>query len=374
MSGDRPIATVSGAWAALRRVAPLVFLGLFPVFVLTFAAITALRADSLGVDFRGELYPQAELVLQGENPFTDPDADLSGGVNRIFPIPAALLATPFTVLPAAAAAGLFAALLLVALGATAWVMGVRDWRIYGLLALWPASLAALQTGNLSIVLGLLVALAWRYRERRYLPGIAIGGAIALKLFLWPLLVWLLALRSYRAAAAAAAISIAGVLAVLPFADLGDFVRLERNLANTFEGQSYNLIGLLMQSGVASRHIASPVSACVGLAVLTAAYLRRSLPLALAASLLLSPIVWLHYFVLLLVPIAAYRPRLSPIWFVPLALWACKGNGEDVRERHVVIALAVLAVVTIVAEWGPFRLDRLRGRGAAPRDATTPAGP
>jgi hypothetical protein len=45
-----------------------------------------------------------------------------------------------------------------------------------------------------------------------------------------------------------------------------------------------------------------------------------LALALAAALLLSPIVWTHYYILLLVPIAIARPRLSALWFVPLAFW------------------------------------------------------
>ena len=34
---------------------------------------------------------------------------------------------------------------------------------------------------------------------------------------------------------------------------------------------------------------------------------------------LTPILWLHYLVLLVVPIALARPRLSALWFVPLAM-------------------------------------------------------
>jgi hypothetical protein len=35
-----------------------------------------------------------------------------------------------------------------------------------------------------------------------------------------------------------------------------------------------------------------------------------------AALALSPIVWMHYFTLLVVPIALVRPRLSWLWFAP----------------------------------------------------------
>ena len=41
--------------------------------------------------------------------------------------------------------------------------------------------------------------------------------------------------------------------------------------------------------------------------------------AIGAAFALSPIVWLHYFVLLYIPIAIVRPRLSWLWALPLAL-------------------------------------------------------
>ena len=46
----------------------------------------------------------------------------------------------------------------------------------------------------------------------------------------------------------------------------------------------------------------------------------ALTLCLAAALAASPIVWMHYFLLLLVPLALIRPRLSPLWLVPFAYW------------------------------------------------------
>src|SRR6185369_3496190 len=48
--------------------------------------------------------------------------------------------------------------------------------------------------------------------------------------------------------------------------------------------------------------------------------ERSLALALAAALVLSPIVWLHYFVLLLVPIALARRTFGAIWLIPPLFW------------------------------------------------------
>jgi hypothetical protein len=46
----------------------------------------------------------------------------------------------------------------------------------------------------------------------------------------------------------------------------------------------------------------------------------TLTLAVAAGLAASPIVWVHYFLLLIVPLALARPRLSVLWFVPFAYY------------------------------------------------------
>jgi hypothetical protein len=55
---------------------------------------------------------------------------------------------------------------------------------------------------------------------------------------------------------------------------------------------------------------------------------------------------LHYFILLLVPIALVRPRLSPLWFAPLSLKWLVGGGwaeGDLFKLLVMLALCVLVV-------------------------------
>lgn len=342
---------------ALNRVAAPAFLGVLPVVITVFWVVESAHHGNLGIDFRGELYPEAKLVLHGHNPFPPPHANLRGGVNRIFPVPAAIAAIPFTLLPVGAASAAAVALLGLAAVATLWVMGVTDWRVYGLVFLWPATISALQVGNITVILTLLGAVAWRYRDSRYLPGVAIGLAVALKLILWPVLFWLVARGRYRAAAVGFALSAASWLLVLPFTSLSDYVHLLENLGDTFAPHSYNVAGLLVQSGVAGLGTAKLIGYLVGAAVLAAACLRRSFPLAVAASILLSPIVWLHYFELLVLPLAAVWTRLSAAWFVPLALLFAPGTSGHVRERHIVLGLVVLAAVTALAEAGPKAMRR-----------------
>jgi hypothetical protein len=55
-------------------------------------------------------------------------------------------------------------------------------------------------------------------------------------------------------------------------------------------------------------------------------------------------VWLHYLLLLYVPLALYRPRLSPIWFAPLALWATPSTHSHGVTWHIALALGVTGLV------------------------------
>jgi hypothetical protein len=42
-------------------------------------------------------------------------------------------------------------------------------------------------------------------------------------------------------------------------------------------------------------------------------------------------VWLDYFAVALVPLAIVRPRLSLVWFLPLATWGVEGAGIGIGD-------------------------------------------
>ena len=98
------------------------------------------------------------------------------------------------------------------------------------------------------------------------------------------------------------------------------------LADGEQGRGYSLVSAGLALGLgpgAARAVAVAVGA--GLIALCwregrRGFDERSLALALAAALALSPIVWLHYFVLLLVPIALARRTFGPIWLIPALFW------------------------------------------------------
>ena len=74
--------------------------------------------------------------------------------------------------------------------------------------------------------------------------------------------------------------------------------------------------------------------------------ERSFTCAVAATLVLSPIVWLHYLVVLLVPLAITRPRFSAIWLLPVLLWISPRPGY--AEGVLTFAPAIVAVILLVA--------------------------
>ena len=338
----------------LVRLAELLLLGVVPVLALVLALWAYAGDDRLALDFHHEVYRQAEAVVDGRDAYESPNADLSDRSNAVWPMAAVLPVVPLTALPPNVADWLATAAVLAALVATLWVLSVRDWRVYGVVLLWPAVIEAVQTANASLPLTLLVAVMWRYRDRAGVAGTALGYAVAVKLFLWPVVVWLALIGRRSAAVVAAAVAAACLLLVLPFIGLADYARLLRNIGETFEHQAYTPFALLTDLGVPDT-AARAVTIAFGFGVLALAWRRRSLGLALAAALILSPIVWRHFFTLLLVPLAVSRPRFDVVWLVPVGMWVGDGtfNGAPWQTACV---LALAAATIVLCERAPRSRD------------------
>lgn len=333
---------------ALRRVSAVVAFGVLPSLALVSMLVIGLRTDSLAADFHHELYPQAKLLLDGVNPFPDPSWDPLAGANFIWPPLAGYVVAPLTVLPAGAADVVIAFLGLVGLGLSLWLVGVRDWRVYGVFCLWPEMAGEMRVSHLTPVLALAAAVAWRARQTSGPPGLAIGLATSVKFLMWPLLVWLAATRRTRDVLVAGAVVCGSLLLVLPYTGLDPYVRSLLRLGRAFDQDSYTVFGLLVQAG-APEALARAAMLVVGCALLVATWRYRSFTLAIAAALALSPIVWLDYFALAAVPLAIHRPRLSWVWFAPIATWGLSGAGLGIGEFwHTARLLVVFAIVLGVA--------------------------
>jgi hypothetical protein len=300
----------------------------------------------------------ADDVLAGRNPFPPADA-LSGDANYVYPPLLALAVAPLAVLPVDLAVAIWVVAGVAAVGAALWLLGVRDWRAYAVALAFPATRDAIGAGTVGPLLLLGIALAWRYRAARpAVAGLAAGLAAALKLFTWPVLVWLAATGRVRAAATGLVVAALAALAswaVIGFDGLAGYPALVRRLTELEADRSYSVFAVGDAIGL-PEGVALAVSLVTGalLLVLTVRLGReheaRALTAAIAAALVLTPIVWIHYLILLLVPLALARPRFSPLWLVLLVplvprLWGWEPAGwPEGDPASLAVVLAVAAAV------------------------------
>lgn len=342
------MSTVKGYVSPARDV---LLLGALAVVVGGFL-IWLVTGGSFAVDFRFAYLPAAHDVVNGLNPYPAPtDPSVDAGSAYVYPPLLAVLLVPFTPAPDIVSSVIWVALLLVALGAAIAACGVRDWRCYAAAAIWFPTATAVQTANVSIPLALLAALAWRFRERLG-SAVAVGAAIGLKLALAPLLVWLWFRGSRRRAIESVIVGGSLVLApwaMLGFAGVGGYDDLTRELTRLEGPESYSIYALALSVGLPS-WVARALWLGVGLGLVVASALvarrgrdEQSFTLAVFASLALAPIVWLHAYVLLAVPLAIARPRFGPAWLVPLLMWGAPVTDGDGPQTARVLAAAALVL-------------------------------
>jgi alpha-1,2-mannosyltransferase len=324
--------------------------------------------------FRGA----GRAVLHGHSPYVHPTLKLLAANDRfVYPTPFALPFIPFAAAPEKAAAVAFVVLSVAAVFGSIWLLGVRDWRCYGASLLGVSVLGALGVGSIGPFLLLLCALGWRFRDRT-VAGVPLALAATAKLFLWPLLVWLLVTRRFRAFAASLG-TIGVILALWAGIDIGGLHRYPqtvRLLNDVQRWKSYSVQSLLISLHVPASTSEVVAGATAVIAVAALVLLRRrsdevTFSAAIGAALIATPILWNHYLVLLLAPIALARPRLAPLWLLPLVLWATPHPESVGVVWRIVLVLSVVGLVAIRSAW-PGRprslTERLGGLARSGADA------
>ena len=338
-----------------------------PVAWSLFAALPVLLtiAFTIGVhhepafDFRA-LWQAGRDVAHGRDPYPTVSgiSPLPGIAHQefIYPAAVAVAMVPLGLLPFGLAATLFVVLLIVAVGATLRILGVRDWRCYGVAFSTIPVLESFRLGAVTPFLALGLAGIWTLRDRRWSLPLLVCGVVLAKLFLWPVFVWLLATGRRGAAARAALLAVAaGAVgwAVVGIGTLSRYPHVLRRMTDVQYRKSYGFDGLLASlgaGGTAARLGVALVAAGGAAAIAVTARRARSpepaFALAVVVSLFASPLVWLHYYALLLVPIAIASPGLSLLWAVPLLLWATPfpESGGSTWRIALPMAVAVLALV------------------------------
>lgn len=314
-------------------------LAVVPLLVVGQLTRLAIRGHSLAFDAFNSYVPAAGDLLHGRSPYHP--AEIARGVAFASPPVAAFLFAPFTTLPETTAEAAMAVLTLMTVLGALPVLGVRDWRCYALAALSAPLLEEFQTANLSALLALGAAFLWRCRDRPVAAGAAAGLPIAVKLLGWPMIVFLLVTRRFRAAAWSVGFATAGIVvpwATLGFVGLRGYPHLLRSLELAERGQVYSVGALVGR--FASWAAADAVTWASGAALLVVAMCSRSssaraFVACVAATLVFSPVVWMHYFVMLFVAIAIASPSLAPLWALPLSALdlGSRGARPPVAERR-----------------------------------------
>ena len=332
--------TSEGLRRALVRIATITAFAVVPTALLAygFYATLSLSTANSYWDFH-PFWNAGHDVLHGRSPYPPPTAHvLAHEKSFVYPAPAALLMVPFALLPFTVAATVFSLLLAAAVPAALFIVGVRDWRCYGIAFLSEPVLLGVTLGTASPLLLLALAAMWRLRDRLWPAACLLAAAIVLKIFFWPLLLWFAFTRRLATAAAAAALIVLTTLAAwaaIGFRGFGDYPDELRVLNHLLQGKGYSLVAAGLSLG-AGRTVAEALPWVVGACLLAVVALRGrraasdrlTFTLAVAAALALSPIVWLHYLLLLYVPIAIASPGLSALWAMPLLLWLVRGQSTQ----------------------------------------------
>ncbi len=333
-----------------RLAAQRLLLGVLAVLSVPIVLLLAHPLHNFAVDFHSWYWPAGKRVLEGRSPYAPAPVQALN-----YPAPAALLFAPLALIPHALADWCFSALVLAAVPASLWLLGVRDWRVYGVVMFWQPVIIGYETANVSLLLLAGLAACWRWRERPAIAGSLLALLICVKLFPVLMVVWLLATRRWRACAWTLATALALNLIswwVVGFDQIARYLYVVSAVRRGDEHRGYSVISLALHLDTGERAAyavgLSAAALCIaaGLRIRGERRDRVVLGACLAACLLASPLVESHYLALLIVPLALARPALSRIWALPIALLVTPADFPGLWEHA--LALCVFAVVMAVA--------------------------
>lgn len=378
MSGRRlvagPVSSRNRASGRSHAIEHALF-GVVPLAVCVYLVAHVLGAGIGGIDFRTDFWVAGSRLLHGGDPYTWTARQIHASIGFPYPALTAWMFAAFALLPIGISTVLYTLLCVAAGLAALWLIGVRDWRVVGAVLISPWFVSAWQTANITMLLLLGVAAVWRVRDRPLATGILTALVVTLKPIMWPLGLWLLATRRYRACGwgvAAGLLVNAVTWAVVGVSRFPQYLHLGNAVTAALYRTGYGLPSVVAHLGggwSAGLLVEILVSGLVLVACLRTgrrAADRDSLIACVLLSLVASPLVWTHYFALLLIAIALRHPRLHWTWLAGLLLWGC-GVRTTVGWQ---IALTWVVVLAISADllWPGARL-RL---ASAPRTAQNAA--
>jgi len=196
-------------------------------------------------------------------------------------------------------------------------------------ATWSASTTSvLITGQIAGIMapGVTGILLMSHRGRWTVVGSLVGVLVAIKLFLWPLVLWLVLLKQWRAVAASTISAVVVFALGIAWVGTAPYAQwLAALQAVSWESGTWNasIAGLTHRSlpeAVEPLVRWAAISAVIAFTVLRLGQgdVARQLVIVLSASLLLSPLGWIYYLGLMAGPLLEWQSRGNR-W--PAAAWA-----------------------------------------------------
>jgi hypothetical protein len=284
--------------------------------MVVFVGVTlAVAGETLGFDFLA-YHVAVRRLLDGQQVY-DMSFQAVQGWGLFYYPPAFLpLIVPFGFLDATVATWLFVALSLVAFAIGVAILpvsrSVRWWIVLLAGLSWPF-VYAIKLGQVGPILFLTFAAGWRWLDEPVRFGLAGAIGAAIKIQPGILFAWALLTRRWRAIAVG--LVVLAVLSILATMLAGlsawtDFLTLMRRVADPIATERNLTPGAVLfrlgvDAGVAGLVQIASTIAVVALVVFAAlrATAEASYMVAVSASQLLSPILWDHYAMLLLLPVA-----------------------------------------------------------------------
>ena len=283
------------------------------------------------VGFSGDYYVNVwkpgRDALDGKNPYPAPDSPLLQYANLNYPAPmfVALVPLNLTSFRVSRIIWSFAVIAMVVLTLAA--LGVRDLRLYALWLACAPVVAGLMWGSPTIPMLLASALIWRWRDSPRRAGLTLGIAIAFKLLLAPMILWLLFTRRYLAAAIAATSAIVITLvawAAISFHGMVDYPELISSSSRLQVPNGMLLVSLVNHLGAGATQ-SEVVGVIAALALFAGAWRCRtdaalSFALTLIGIQFATPIFHLSNLGFFVVVLALIVPRFTWVWLLLPIMW------------------------------------------------------
>ncbi|MGC8465706.1 MAG: glycosyltransferase family 87 protein [Acidimicrobiales bacterium] len=303
----------------------------------------------------------ASAITHGSSPYPHPNGHtLLGGHAYVYPLLVSVLYTPLTIVSVHLATVVSRLGSIIALVAAAGLIKGRTGITVASIALCSTPvLVAIQVGSLEPFLLLGIALAYRFRSRPLISGIILALTSIAKLFLAPLLLWPLIARRRRLSGIAwIATVIVGLGGVLLAPGISTYIEILLHLSHNESASGWSL------PGIATNFIHSTRVAEIGVGIIVVMPLclllwrryriydgviseQTLIGLLISLTLMLSPIAWSHYFVLVLfLLLNTKRPTLM-IGLCSALSWIVE-TPDQVSITAVLPAIVVITAVTSLA--------------------------